>query len=162
MFHISPKPLPPGAVIRSRPFLPDARVFSSVAGGVHFVPFSSSGADGVRESACHHVSPFGASNHPIIRRLTMELGGGHYQSSSHPRNLHSEIGTCRYTLSLSGACHTFCSFHVYSSPQPQLSSHKPCCRASVSASLPTLPPLGYESKHRFTPIELDDGASTQL
>lgn len=82
VFHISPKPLPPGAVIRSRPFLPDARVFSSVAGGVHFVPFLSSGADGVRESACHHVSPFGTSNHPIIRRLTMELGGGHYSTKA--------------------------------------------------------------------------------
>lgn len=74
VFHISPKPLPPGAVIRSRSFLPDARGFSSVTGGAPIFPFSSSGAVGARESACRHVSRFSTSNHPIIRRLTMGPG----------------------------------------------------------------------------------------
>lgn len=101
-----------------------ARVFSSVAGGAPIVPFSSSGADGVRESACHHVSPFGASIHPIIRRLTMELGGNTTKAATtHPRNLHSEVGTCRYTLLLSGACHTFLQIsRQFISPTPVIIS----------------------------------------
>lgn len=45
-----------------QPFLPDARVLSSVAGGAHTLPISSSGAaiDHVtRESARQHATPFG-------------------------------------------------------------------------------------------------------
>ncbi|KFY61356.1 hypothetical protein V496_05061 [Pseudogymnoascus sp. VKM F-4515 (FW-2607)] len=83
-----------------------ARVFSSVAGGAPIVPFSSSGADGVRESACHHVSPFGASIHPIIRRLTMELGGNTTKAATtHPRNLHSEGASFFTTTSITPTAH---------------------------------------------------------
>lgn len=105
-----------------QPFLPDARMVSSVAGGAHTLPFSSSGATPrpryARISAPARQPLWYQRIRAIIRRLTIGLGGG-YQSNN-PRNLRPEIYTCRYTASLSlSLCWVpatpFCSFHVNSS-----------------------------------------------
>jgi hypothetical protein len=96
MFHISPKPHRPGAVIRSRPFLPDARVISSVAGGAPFVPFLSKGAFGVRELQATMSALLVPSQPSIIRLLTMGLGDSTTKTATQG-TFHPKIGTCRYT-----------------------------------------------------------------